>query len=72
MLLHLCRAMSGLCMRDKLGRRVDVIQYIALKMRNIVFRRQDKTRQDKTRHIIPAMYLVAEILGQMLYIGEYA
>ena len=34
--------------------------------------RQDKTRQDNTSHIIPAMYLVAEILGQMLCIREYA
>ena len=67
MLLHLCRAMSGLCMLDNLGTRVDVIQYIAIKTRYIIFR-----GQDKTRHIIPAMYLVVAILGQMLYIGVYA
>ena len=71
MLLHLCRAMSDLCMRDNLVARVDVIQYIALKTRNIVFRWQGGARRDNTRHIIPAMYLVAEILGQMLYIGVY-
>ena len=67
MLLHLCRAMSGLCMLDNLGTRVDVIQYFAYLLRYIIFRGQDKTRQ-----LIPAMYLVVAILGQMLYIGVYA
>lgn len=28
--------------------------------------------EDKTRQLIPVMYLVAEILGQTLYIGGYA